>query len=108
MQQLEVGAAVDQSVAVVVGGKHPVRSGGSVWRCEGTRESSEPILSSGIKLQSSSNLCRFAINQMSLLSKKETSSLAGSEASFAVAEPLMESMVPLALKETKGSKVLAA
>lgn len=36
MQHAEVGAAVDQGVVVVVGGQHPVRSRGRVWRCEGT------------------------------------------------------------------------
>lgn len=47
---------------------------------------------------------RFVINQESLLSKKETSSLAGSEGFLAMAEPLMELMVPSALKK-KDSKM---
>lgn len=34
MQQQEVGAAVDQSIAVVVGGQHPVWSRWGVWRRE--------------------------------------------------------------------------
>jgi len=36
MHHAEVGAAVDQRVCVVVGGQHPVRSMGSVWRCKET------------------------------------------------------------------------
>lgn len=35
VQHTEVGAAVDQRVVVVVGGQHPVRGRGGVWRCKG-------------------------------------------------------------------------
>lgn len=34
VQHQEVGAAVDQSVVVIVGGQHPVRSRGWVWKGE--------------------------------------------------------------------------
>lgn len=39
VQHTKVGAAVDQRVVVVVGGQHPVRSRGGVWRFEGTGHS---------------------------------------------------------------------
>lgn len=44
VQHAEVGAAVHQGVAVVVGGQHPVRSRGGVCGFEGTRHSANLLI----------------------------------------------------------------
>lgn len=101
MQHTEVGAAVDQRVVVVVGGQHPVRGRGRVWRCKGTGQSVFKIYVCSIVKCKCPRGFVLVINKGFLLSKKETKSLAGSEGSFAMAEPLMELMVPSALKENR-------
>lgn len=44
VQHQEVGAAVDQSVVVVVGGQDPVRCRGGVWECGSSALSGPPHL----------------------------------------------------------------
>ncbi len=43
VQHTEVGAAVHQGVIVVVGGQHPVRSRGGVWRCKRIGQQSKQL-----------------------------------------------------------------
>lgn len=89
-EQAKVGAAIDQSVTLVLGGRYPAWTRGSCWTHDS--QSSRSILQlicvsywQPLKSFAKWNECLFF-----LLCKKETSSLAGSAGSLTLTESMIE------------------